>query len=233
MSFSEVISPLLGRFLLAWYFLGDAMRYARGWDRTVAQLVEHNVPTPELILFFMIFFMALGGIALMLGFRTKLGALFLFAIIMLWTITMDDYWSIAASASRQAEFDTFARNLAIAGGLLLLLGMGGGPFSMDNVQGGGKGKGGANPFSRTGVRVNQAGAEDERQYGSGCYEAEDQRHDQPCAPRAVQTNPDGRDNEAEPHAPAADERCRFVTQEIFRRRSGRDHQHARRQGDEI
>jgi putative oxidoreductase len=142
MSFSEVISPLLGRFLLAWFFLGDAVRFARGWTGTVAQLNAKEVPAPEIILFFMILFMALGGIALLLGFRTKLGALFLFAILILWTITMNDYWAVRSLASRQAEYDTFARNLAIAGGLLLLLGLGGGPFSMDNVQsGGGKGKG--------------------------------------------------------------------------------------------
>ena len=84
--------------------------------------------------------MMLGGIALLLGFRTKLGAIFLFAFIILWSTTMHDYWTIRSAAERQADFDIFARNLAIAGGLLLLIGMGGGPFSVDNVSGG-KGKG--------------------------------------------------------------------------------------------
>jgi uncharacterized membrane protein YphA (DoxX/SURF4 family) len=41
---------------------------------------------------------------------------------------------------RSADYDIFARNIAIAGGLLILVGTGPGPFAVDNTGGGGGGK---------------------------------------------------------------------------------------------
>jgi len=42
------------------------------------------------------------------------------------------------AAARTADFDIFARNIAIAGGLLMLIGMGSGRFAMDKPGGGEK-----------------------------------------------------------------------------------------------
>lgn len=133
MSFSELISPLLGRILLAWFFLSEAARYGGNWAGTVSLLALKDIALPEVVLFFAL--LAMGGISLLLGFRTKLGALALFAFFMLWTVWLHDYWNIRNATDRQADFDIFARNLAIAGGLLFLIGMGSGPFALDNVSG--------------------------------------------------------------------------------------------------
>ncbi|MEJ0043929.1 MAG: hypothetical protein WDM81_17705 [Rhizomicrobium sp.] len=35
MSFSEYISPLIGRLILAWFFLGAALDYGNQWDATI------------------------------------------------------------------------------------------------------------------------------------------------------------------------------------------------------
>ena len=45
------------------------------------------------------------------------------------TVTMHDYWNLATLAARTADFDIFARNVAIAGGLLVLMGVGPGRFA--------------------------------------------------------------------------------------------------------
>jgi uncharacterized membrane protein YphA (DoxX/SURF4 family) len=44
------------------------------------------------------------------------------------------------AVQRGAEFEIFARDVAICGGLLLMVGMGPGPFAIDNRGGGAKGK---------------------------------------------------------------------------------------------
>jgi uncharacterized membrane protein YphA (DoxX/SURF4 family) len=51
------------------------------------------------------------------------------------TLAVYDYWniSVAAVLAREAAFDIFARNVAIAGGLLLLVGIGPGKFALDNA----------------------------------------------------------------------------------------------------
>jgi putative oxidoreductase len=53
---------------------------------------------------------------------------------------MHDFWHIHDNMiARQATFDIFSRDVAIAGGLLLLVGMGPGPVALDN-RGAGKKK---------------------------------------------------------------------------------------------
>jgi putative oxidoreductase len=74
----------------------------------------------------------LGSLSLLLGFCTRAGALALFAITIGATVTMHDYWHLQALQARVADFDIFARNVAIAGGLLFLIGMGSGRFALDN-----------------------------------------------------------------------------------------------------
>ena len=53
---------------------------------------------------------------------------------------MHDFWKITDVIDRADAYDIFARNMAIAGGLLLLVGMGAGPLAIDNRVGGGKKK---------------------------------------------------------------------------------------------
>ena len=76
--------------------------------------------------------MFLGSLALILGYQTRYGAMLLFAYVVITTVAMHDFWMMHAGPGQQAEYDLFARNIAIAGGLLLLVGMGSGRFALDN-----------------------------------------------------------------------------------------------------
>ncbi len=52
---------------------------------------------------------------------------------------MHDFWHIADTELRATELGIFARDIAICGGVLLMVGMGPGPFAVDNRgKGGGK-----------------------------------------------------------------------------------------------
>jgi putative oxidoreductase len=134
MSFGEAIAPFLGRLLLAWFFLSEAWRYAGDWSGTTTLLAMKDIPAPGILLFVALAAMAIGGLSLLFGLRTRLGALALFAFTMVSTVTVHDYWTLTDAATRQADYDIFARNLAIAGGLLVLMGLGGGKFALDNVK---------------------------------------------------------------------------------------------------
>lgn len=132
MSFGESIAPLLGRLVLAWFFLIQAYHYALDWNDTAVLLTMKHVPAPPLLLPAALGGIVLGSLSLVLGFRTRAGAVALFAITIAATVTMHDYWHLRAAAARSADFDIFARNMAIAGGLLMLIGMGSGRFAIDN-----------------------------------------------------------------------------------------------------
>jgi putative oxidoreductase len=141
MSFGESIAPLLGRLVLAWFYLIQAYRYASDWTGTAQLLSFKGLAAAPVFLSIGLIGITLGSISLILGYRTRVGALTLFVITVWATITMHDYWNLTTPEARIADYDIFARNIAIAGGLLALIGMGGGAFGMDNAEDGHKGGG--------------------------------------------------------------------------------------------
>ena len=132
MSLAEIISPLLGRLALVWFFVSDAYLRAADWNGTVALMAAKHIPAPGVMLFVALSAMILGSLSLLLGFRTKAGALLLFAFTIASTVLLHNYWVLQDVAERQADYQLFIRNVAIAGGLLLLLGIGPGRFAADN-----------------------------------------------------------------------------------------------------
>ena len=131
MSISEVISPFLGRLVLAWFFLSEAWWRIRDWEGTVMLMHMKHVANAEPLLALTVVLMALGGISLLLGYYARTGALILFALTIVMSVMIHDYWKITNVVDRDADYDLFIRNIAIAGGLLFLVGMGPGPFAID------------------------------------------------------------------------------------------------------
>ena len=131
MSLSEHISPLLGRLILAWFFLSQAWAYAHGWDANVTLLAMKHIPVPALLLLLSLVVMVLGGLSLALGFHARHGALLLFAFTMIASFALHDFWHVTNAADKAADYDLFARNMAIAGGLLMIVGLGPGAFAID------------------------------------------------------------------------------------------------------
>jgi putative oxidoreductase len=133
MSLGESIAPLFGRWVLAWFFLTQACSHALTWNSTTLLLAMKSVPAPPVILLIALVGLVVGSLSLLIGFRTRIGALVLFTITVGGTVTMHDYWTLQAEVARSADFDIFARNLAIAGGLLMLIGLGSGKFGIDGA----------------------------------------------------------------------------------------------------
>jgi len=142
MSFGESIAPLLGRFVLAWFYLAQAYNYAADWNGTADLLMLKGLPAANVFLFIGLAGIFLGSLSLLLGFRTRAGALTLFVITIWATVKMHDYWNLQTPEARTADYDIFARNIAIAGGLLAMIGLGGGAFGIDDTPGAAKKKGG-------------------------------------------------------------------------------------------
>jgi putative oxidoreductase len=131
MSYGESIAPLLGRLVLTWFFLTQVYHYALDWNGTALLLTMKHVPAAPVMLLFGLMLALLGSFSLLLGFRTRIGALALFAATVAATVTFHDYWTLKTAAAAAADYDIFARNVAIAGGLLILIGVGPGRFAVD------------------------------------------------------------------------------------------------------
>jgi putative oxidoreductase len=138
MSFSETISPFLGRCAFIWFYMSGAMNILNDWHHIALQMDAKHVPLPPLILLVTLLVIFMGCIALLLGYHARHGAVMLFGLTVIAAVVMHDFWHIADPALRLQEFGIFSRDVAIAGGLLVIVGMGAGPFSIDNRAKGGK-----------------------------------------------------------------------------------------------
>jgi putative oxidoreductase len=141
MSFSETISPFLGRCAFVWFYLTGAMDILANWHHVAGLMDAKHLPLPPLLLLLALLLIFMGCISLFFGYHTRYGAVMLFGLTIVAAVTMHDFWHYADGGARAAEMGIFARDIAICGGLLLMVGMGPGPFAIDNRgKGGGGGK---------------------------------------------------------------------------------------------
>jgi putative oxidoreductase len=133
MSISERISPFIGRMIIAWFFLSEAWTRLTTFDATVMLLHLQHIPAAAALLVVALAAMMLGGLSLLLGFHTRHGAMLLFGFTVVVSVLMHAWWTLQNSVDRAADYDIFIRNMAIAGGLLMIVGVGAGPFAIDNA----------------------------------------------------------------------------------------------------
>jgi putative oxidoreductase len=123
---------LLARLLIAVIFLMSAVgNKIPQFQQTAEYMASEGVPNPKFALFGAIGLLLIGGLSVIAGAWTRIGALFLFVFLGAATFYFHDFWNVADAAMRQAQTIQFMKNLAIAGGLLALMAFGGGPWSVD------------------------------------------------------------------------------------------------------
>lgn len=134
MSFGESIAPLAGRCLIAALFVLAAVQKLQNWGSTTLYMAEHGVKMIEPLLALAIVLELGAGLALAAGFRTRLIALILFVYTLVVSFQMHDFWTLSGEAA-QTEMQLFMKNIGIAGGLLVLVGLGAGGWSYDSRRG--------------------------------------------------------------------------------------------------
>jgi len=131
-SFSKGFVSLLGRLMIAAIFLASAIgNKILQFKATADYMQQEGVPLPTLALVGAIGLLLLGGLSLILGAWTRIGAFFLLVFIAAATYYFHDFWKFADPTQRQLQTIQFMKNLAIGGGLLMLAAYGPGPWSVD------------------------------------------------------------------------------------------------------
>lgn len=123
----DKVAPLVGRFLLAFIFLGSALNKITpdGFTRTAGYMASKAMLFPELALVGAIALEALGGLMLAAGFMSRWGALMLLIFIIPATMI---FHNMFVDPSQQIQF---MKNTAIMGGLMMAIAHGAGPWSVD------------------------------------------------------------------------------------------------------
>jgi putative oxidoreductase len=123
---------LLSRFMLVAIFLFSAFdSKIRHFSQTAEYMRSEGIPNPRLALFGAIGLILLGGLSLLAGAWTRIGAAFLLVFLAAATFYFHDFWMITDPVQRQLQVIQFMKNMAIGGGLLALIYAGGGPWSVD------------------------------------------------------------------------------------------------------
>ena len=123
-------APLAGRILLALIFIMSGLNKIGAWDQTVGYMAAKGMPMVPLFLGGAIAFEVLGGLSVLLGFKARLGAAALVVFLVPASIIFHNFWAFEGM-EQQTQMVMFLKNVSILGGLLLVIGMGAGPLSVD------------------------------------------------------------------------------------------------------
>lgn len=121
---------LAGRILIAIIFLGSGISKLTGFAGTVAYISSKGLPLPEVGAAAACALELIAGLALMLGWKTRLMALLLAKFTIVSAFLFHGFWSFPPEqlAAQQVQF---LKNLCIAGGLMFVVAFGAGAWSLD------------------------------------------------------------------------------------------------------
>lgn len=127
------ITDLIGRIFLSAIFLFEAVDTTLFFEKTKITMTQYGLTwNQDMLLYGAIFLLLTGGLMVLTGYRSTLGAILL---LMYWvpvTFIVHDFWTYPRELVRlQSIF--FMKNIAIIGGLLMLVGKGSGRYSIKRL----------------------------------------------------------------------------------------------------
>ena len=130
--FNTLQNPLslVGRLLLAALFLPAGISKIGGFAGTAGYIASKGLPLPEVGAAIAIVVEILGGLALIVGFGTRLAALVLALFTLVASFFFHNYWGVPADQAFVQQL-LFYKNIAVVGGLLVLAAHGAGAWSLD------------------------------------------------------------------------------------------------------
>ena len=124
------IAPLLGRILVAAIFLWSGIGKIGGFAGTAGYMASKGLPMAEVLLVITIIVEIGAAVLIIIGFQARLAALALLLWMIPVTLIFHGFWTMPADQV-QMQMIQFFKNLGLMGAMLLLIGFGSGPYSVD------------------------------------------------------------------------------------------------------
>ena len=121
-----------GRTLLAAIFILSGFAKIMDWSGTEAEMVKHHMVAVPVFLGLAIAVEIVGGLSVLLGFLGRIGALTLFLYLIPVTLLFHNFWAYPPE-QQHMQMINFLKNLAIMGGLGLMVCFGSGLCSIDEL----------------------------------------------------------------------------------------------------
>lgn len=125
----QFLGQATGRFLLAFIFLFSGARRIMGYQAMLVSMRDKSVfpvmdvagyPLVEVLLMATIALEILGGLMLITGIGSRLAAVALAVFTIAAAVLFHDFWTVTDVKLYSNELNHFLKNLAIAGGLLIV-----------------------------------------------------------------------------------------------------------------
>lgn len=123
-------AALIGRLLLGGFFLYYGLSKFTALAGTAGYIASQGLPMPGVLAFLTAALETLGGLALLIGFQARIAALALAGFTLLATFIFHAFWAVPAEQAFVQQL-MFMKNLALTGGLFMLVALGSGPLSLD------------------------------------------------------------------------------------------------------
>jgi len=120
----QQLSTPLGRLFLSMIFIFSGFTKITGYADTQGYMEAMGVP--GMLLPFVIALELFGGIAILLGFKARLIALLFIGFNVMSAFIFHQFWI------DESQMNPFMKNIAIAGGFLMIFAHGAGAYSIDN-----------------------------------------------------------------------------------------------------
>jgi putative oxidoreductase len=121
---------LIGRLLIAALFLPAGLSKLTGFEGTVGYIASVGLPLPAVAAAAALVVEIVGSLALVAGFYTRIAALVLAVFTLVATYFFHAFWAAAPEQAFVQQL-MFFKNIAVVGGLLVLVSSGAGAFSLD------------------------------------------------------------------------------------------------------
>ena len=123
--------PLIGRILVSVIFIASGFGKLAAFNMMVGMLAAKGFPAPAVALGIAAAVEIFGGLALLLGFHTRVAAWVLFLFLIPTTLAFHNFWALSGMEKMDNQAHFF-KNVAIMGGLIFLAAFGAGAYSIDN-----------------------------------------------------------------------------------------------------
>ena len=128
-SFSQGAVVVLGRFFFALIFLLAGANHFN--KQTIGFAASQGVPLASIVVPLSGVLAIAGGLSILLGYHTKLGAWLIVLFLVPVTVMMHKFWAVQDPMMAQIQMIMFMKNVAMLGGALLISQFGAGSLSLD------------------------------------------------------------------------------------------------------
>jgi putative oxidoreductase len=128
----NVLAPVfvVARALLALMFVLAGISKFAGLESTAGYIASKGLPLPMVLAVATAALEVLGGLALIVGFQARWAALALAGFTLVASVLFHNFWAMPADQAFVQQM-MLMKNLAVAGGLLLVFAADAGPASLD------------------------------------------------------------------------------------------------------